>query len=107
MLVARRCEIWLVAAFVLVLFCGCKTQSQRVEETKQVRNGAEWVSIATINDYAEEMPIVYQSLSEVGIQCAIWGSVVWSVDVPKADWVRAIQKLKQEPKLKGKWIRFT
>jgi hypothetical protein len=92
-------------ALTLLLLSACQTQRQRVEATKEVIQGVEWVAIAWVNS-DEVSKIVAESLAQSGILSASEGSLIYAVEVPKADYVLAIKKLKQEPKLKGKWIRF-
>ncbi len=93
-------------ALITLLLSACETHRQRVERTKEVIQGVEWVAIAGIGGTPDMKKTVTESLSEIGIPCLCFGSLVYSVEVPEADYVRAIKKLKQEPKLKGKWIRF-
>jgi hypothetical protein len=93
-------------ALVVLLLSACETQRERVERTKYVIQGVDWVAIAGIGGSPEMKQIVTKSLAEIGIPCRCWGSVVYTVDVPEADYVRAIKQLKHEPELKGKWIRF-
>jgi hypothetical protein len=90
---------------MLLTLSACETQRERVERTQVIIQGIDCVTVAWVNS-AERCQIVGESLSEIGISSATEGSMVYAVEVPKADYVRAIWKLKHEPKLKGKWIRF-
>jgi hypothetical protein len=88
-----------------LLVSACETQTERVERTKRVIQGVEWVAIAWVNS-DEVSKIVGESLAASGVLSWTNGSIIYAVEVPKADYVRAIKTLKSEPKLKGKWIRF-
>ena len=98
----RRIRVFLIT---IILFIGCTTERQRVESTRIIVEGASMVAIATISNPEVER-IVTESLAEASIRCACSGSVFYSVMVPENRFVEAIRKLKHEPKLKGKWIKF-
>jgi hypothetical protein len=68
----------------------------------------ELTTIAMIGGTDEQTrSIVEGVLESIGIPSFIEGSVVYAVQVPRADHVRARDALRAEPRLAGRWIQYS
>ena len=87
--------------------CGCQSEATRIERTRITIGGIEYVTIAGGGSTdSETQDTIRTSLEQIGIPCAMWGSIVYDVDVPLAQYREALKRLKHEPRLEKKWIEF-
>lgn len=94
-------------AFIGLVLTSCQTETARIEQTSKTIQGIKYVTIAVVGgtDF-ETQDVVRTSLQETGIPCLMYGSLLHDVGVPLIQYKEALKKLRHEPKLKGKWIRF-
>jgi hypothetical protein len=93
--------------FSLLLLCGCRTQSQRVELSHTRIGDVEYVTIGAV-DPGDTLTqnIIRDSLLQIEVPCVITGTNIYYVKVPEAQYRDAIEKLHTESRLKGKVFAF-
>jgi hypothetical protein len=91
----------------LLILCGCRTQTQRVELSRSFIGNVQYVTIGAV-DPGDTLTqnIIRDSLLQIGVPVVMAGSNIYYVKVPEAQYREAIERLQMESRLKGKGLAF-